>query len=123
WFVTDQYSIGRLTMTLGVRWDHYNVLTPEQSQLAYTFPSGLSIPAATFPETHYAKWNGVVPRLGATYDLLGNGRTVLKANWGIHKFKPGRTLASDPHPNQAEKTTTYQWIRPNNENAVQPGQE
>jgi len=122
-FVTDQYAIGRLTMNLGVRWDHYDVFTPEQQQLAYTFPSGLSIAAASFPETHYAKWNGVVPRLGATYDLLGNGRTVLKANWGIYKFNPGVTLASDANPNQAEKTITYQWIDRNGDLKYQPGEE
>ena len=116
-FITDQFTIGRVTMNLGVRWDHYDVFTPDQRQLAHTFPSGLSIAAATFPETHYAKWNGVVPRLGVSYDLLGTGKTVLKANWGIYKFNPGVTLASDANPNQAEKTITYQWL----DNRVCPG--
>jgi len=122
-FVTDQYAIGRLTMNLGVRWDNYDVYTPDQQQLAYTFPSGLSIAAATFPETHYAKWNGIAPRLGATYDLAGNGKTVLKANWGIYKFNPGVTLASDANPNQASKTITYQWIDRNGDQKYQPGEE
>jgi Carboxypeptidase regulatory-like domain len=108
-FVTDQYSIGRLTMNLGVRWDHYDVFTPEQRQLANTFPSGLSIPAANFTETHYTKWNGIVPRLGASYDLMGNGKTVLKANWGLYKFNPGVGVAQDANPNQSLKTITYQW--------------
>ena len=116
-FVTDQFTIGRMTLNLGVRWDYYDVYTPDQSQLAYTFPSGLSIPAKTFPETHYVKWNGVVPRLGVSYDLLGTGKTVLKANWGLYKFNPGVTLASDANPNQAEKTVTYQWL----DNKVCPG--
>jgi Carboxypeptidase regulatory-like domain len=108
-FVTDQYTIGRATLNLGVRWDHYDVFTPDQRQLAYTFPSGLSIPATTFPETHYVKWDGVVPRLGISYDLLGNGRTVLKANFGMYKFNPGVGVAQDANPNQAEKIITYQW--------------
>jgi len=116
-FVTDQYTIGRVTLNLGLRWDHYDVFTPDQRQLAFTFPSGLSIAAATFPETHYTKWNGVVPRLGLSYDLLGTGKTVLKANWGLYKFNPGVTLASDANPNQAEKIITYQWL----DNTVCPG--
>ena len=33
-FVTDQYTVGRATFNLGVRWDHYDVFTPEQRQLA-----------------------------------------------------------------------------------------
>jgi len=109
-FVTDQFTVGRVTMNLGVRWDYYDVYTPDQNQLAHTFPSGLSIPSKTFPEAHYVKWNGVVPRLGVSYDLLGTGKTVLKANWGLYKFNPGVTLASDANPNQAEKTVTYQWL-------------
>jgi len=116
-FVTDQFTVGRMTLNLGVRWDYYDVFTPDQIQLAYTFPSGLSIPAKTFPETHYTKWNGVVPRLGFSYDLFGTGKTVVKANWGIYKFNPGVTLASDANPNQAEKTVTYQWL----DNKVCPG--
>jgi len=122
-FVTDQYAIGRLSLNLGLRWDHYDVFTPDQRQLAYTFPSGLSIPDATFAEQHYAKWNGVVPRLGATYDLAGNGKTVLKASWGIYKFNPGVGVASDANPNQASKTITYQWIDRNNDKKYQPGEE
>ncbi len=122
-FITDQWSIGRLTMNLGVRWDHYDAFTPEQRQLAYTFPSGLSLAAADFAETHYTKWNGVVPRLGATYDLLGNGKTVIKANWGIYKFNPGVNLASDANPNQSLKTITYAWTDRNNDKKYQPGEE
>jgi hypothetical protein len=122
-FITDQWSIGRLTMNLGVRWDHYDAFTPDQRQLAYTFPSGLSIAAATFPETHYTKWNGVVPRLGATYDLMGNGKTVLKGNWGIYKFNPGVNLAADANPNQSLKTVTYAWTDRNNDKKYQPGEE
>jgi hypothetical protein len=108
-FFTDQYTIGRLTLNLGVRWDHYDVFTPDQRQLAFTFPSGLRIPEATFAETHYTKWNGVAPRLGFSYDLLGTGKTVLKANWGLYKFNPGVGVAQDANPNQALKTITYQW--------------
>src|SRR5207244_3165341 len=63
-FLTDQYTIGRATLNLGVRFDHYDVWTPEQTQLAYTFPTAdnLSIPNFTFPEKHYLKWNSIAPR-------------------------------------------------------------
>ncbi len=30
-FVTDQFTIGRVTMNLGVRWDYYDVYTPDQT--------------------------------------------------------------------------------------------
>jgi len=110
-FLTDQYTIGRATLNLGVRFDHYDVFTPEQRQLAYTFPTAdnLSIPDFTFPEKHYLKWNAVVPRLGFSYDLMGDGKTVLKANWGLYKFNPGVGVADSGNPNQSLKTVTYTW--------------
>jgi hypothetical protein len=117
WFVTDQWTIGRATMNLGVRYDHYDVFTPDQSQLAYTFPSGLSIDALTFPEQHYVKWGSFVPRLGATYDLFGTGKTVLKANYGMYRFNPGVGVAANANPNQQSKSLTYQWL----DNKVCPG--
>jgi len=108
-FATDQFTIKRTTLNLGLRFDHYDVFTPDQSQLAYTFPSGVSIAAQTFPEQHYLKWNSVVPRLGISHDLMGDGKTVLKANWGLYKFNPGVGVAANANPNQATKSITYSW--------------
>jgi hypothetical protein len=109
WFVTDQWTYKRATMNLGLRFDHYDVWTPEQQQLAYTFPTGVAIPAVTFPEQHYLKWNSFVPRLGVTYDLFGSGKTVLKANYGLYRFNPGVGVANSANTNQASKTLTYAW--------------
>ena len=109
WFVTDQYAVGRATFNLGLRFDHYNVWTPAQNQLAYTFPTGVSIAATTFPEQHYLVWNSFVPRLGMTYDLSGSGKTVLKLNYGLYRFNPGVGVANSANTNQALKTLTYQW--------------
>ena len=123
-FLTDQWTVGRATFNLGVRFDHYDVFTPDQSQLAFTFPSGISIPAAdcstqpdNFCEKHYLKWNSVVPRLGVAYDLMGTGKTVLKFNYGMYRFNPGVGVAANANPNQATKSLTYQWL----DNKVCPG--
>jgi len=108
-FVTDQWSYKRATMNLGLRFDHYDVWTPSQSQLPYTFQSGVSIAAATFPEQHYLVWNSFVPRLGVSYDLTGDGKTVLKANYGLYRFNPGVGVAANANTNQAVKSLTYSW--------------
>jgi len=124
-FVTDQYAIGRATFNLGVRWDHYDVYTPQQQQLAFTFPTlaPLSIQAQTFPETHYLKWNGIVPRLGMSYDLAGDGKTVVKLNWGLYKFNPGVGVADSANPNQSLKTVTFSWTDRSLDGKWQPGEE
>ena len=47
-FISDQWSIGRATINLGLRYDRYRVWTPEQRQLAYSL-GPLVVPDATFP--------------------------------------------------------------------------
>ena len=108
-FVTDQWSIGRATLNLGVRYDHYDGWTPDQQQLAYTFPTGLSIAAQTFTEQHYVKWDSFAPRLGMSYDLTGDGKNVVKFNYGLYRFNPGVAVASSANANQAVKSVTYGW--------------
>jgi hypothetical protein len=108
-FITDQWTVGRATFNLGVRFDHYDVWTPVQSQLAYTFPTGVSISAQSFPEQHYVKWNSFAPRLGMTYDLTGDGKTVAKFNYGLYRFNPGVGVAANANTNQATKSITYAW--------------
>jgi len=106
-FLTDQWTAGRAALNIGVRYDHYRSWSPDQQQLAYTFPTGLSIPAQTFPETTYGTFNKIAPRVGISYDLFGTGKTVLKANYGLYWFNPGVGLASDGNVNQSVKSVTY----------------
>jgi len=106
-FLSDQWTVGRASVNMGIRYDHYRSWSPDQVQLAYTFPTGLSIPAQNFPETTYATFDKVAPRIGVSYDLFGTGKTVLKANYGLYWFNPGVGLASDGNVNQATKSVTY----------------
>lgn len=108
-FVNDQFTTRRATLNLGVRYDHYRAWTPQQQQLAYSFPTGFSIPAQTFPEQTYVTWNSFAPRLGFSYDLRGTGKTVLKASYGLYRFNPGVDVAANSNPNQAVKSITYSW--------------
>jgi len=82
-----------------------------------------SIPAQTFPEAHYLKWNGIAPRLGMSYDLTGDGKTVVKLNWGMYKFNPGVGVADNANPNQSLKTVTFAWTDRNGDGKFQTGEE
>ena len=57
-------------------------------------------------------FNHIVPRVGATYDLTGDGKTVLKANWGRFYFNPGVNLADAVNPNIERPVRGLQLERP-----------
>ncbi|MEZ5286579.1 MAG: hypothetical protein R2712_17585 [Vicinamibacterales bacterium] len=121
-FVTDTWALGRLTVNAGLRYDRYRSFTPEQEQLAWT-TGPVSVAARTFAETTYATWNSVAPRVGVTFDLSGDGRTVLKANYGLYYHNPGVAMASDANQNQPNKTVTYAWTDRNGDRRWQAGEE
>jgi hypothetical protein len=68
-------------------------------------------------------FNHIVPRLGAIYDIRGDGKTVLKANWGRFFFNPGINLADAANPNTANQYSDYSWNDLNNDRVYQPGEE
>jgi hypothetical protein len=105
-FLHDQVNIGRrLTLNAGIRWDYYRSYHPAQDIRESRFrdfyyagqplPNGYSIPA-TFPDFRVPRIDEILqygaafgPRLGIAYDLLGNGRNVVKASWGRYYHNPG----------------------------------
>jgi hypothetical protein len=119
-FITDSWSIDRLTLNIGGRFDRYRVYLPEQSLAAGRFvPSPLTFAAVDDIVT----FNHLVPRAGATYDLRGDGKTVLKANWGRFYFNPGVNLADAVNPNTANQYADYTWNDVNNDRIYQEGEE
>jgi hypothetical protein len=121
-FLNDTFNRGRLTLNAGFRYDRYNAFLPEQQQLAGTV-GPVSVVAKTFAERHMFTWNGVAPRLGVVFDLTGDGRTVLKGNYGYFWHNPGVAIGSSANPNTPGKQATYQWNDANGDRRWQPGEE
>lgn len=122
-FASDQWNVNnKVTLNLGVRFDHYTSHIPEQRQLAFT-NGPISIPATTFPAQTFFTWNSVVPRLGLAYDVLGDGKTLVKASYGYFKHNPGPGIASQANPNQAQKDITFTWNDLNGNRHYERGEE
>jgi hypothetical protein len=119
-FVTDTWTINKLTLNLGARFDRYTPWLPEQT-----------VPASRFNATEAAlaevpsvlTFTHIVPRLGAIYDIQGDGKTVLKANWGRFFFNPGVNLADALNPNTSNQYADYTWNDVNGDRLYQPGEE
>ncbi len=77
-YVQDSWTVDRLTLNLGVRYDHFSAEVPAQSA-----PAGPFIVARDFPLIeNVPNWNDWATRTAVSYDLFGNGRTALKFNAG-----------------------------------------
>jgi Carboxypeptidase regulatory-like domain/TonB-dependent Receptor Plug Domain len=95
-FIQDDFKLStRLTVNAGLRYEIFMAPTEEQDRLAnfdyenyrlvYAGENGTSRTAGK--KTHY---NNFAPRLGLTYDLTGDARTILRTGFGITYFP-------DPH--------------------------
>jgi hypothetical protein len=94
-YAQDKWTIGQLTLNLGVRYDHYHTYFPTQSLGPSRFAPTTNF---TFPEAQWNMLNDIVPRLGATYDLFHNGKTAIRGSAG--RYVNGLSLVgSGPYGN------------------------
>jgi hypothetical protein len=84
-FLQDQWTIRHLTLNVGGRFDYLNAYVPAQNLAAVRFVGVRDF--AAVPDV--PNWKDITPRLGASYDLFGNGKTALKASAG--KYLQGIT--------------------------------
>ena len=120
-YATDTWRASRrLSLNLGLRFDRYRNFLPEQSH-----PAGRFNPvAATFPAVDALNvWNTVAPRIGATFDVSGDGKTMLKANYGRYWWNPGAELSATANPNPPIWQRRHVWTDSNTDRVWQPGEE
>jgi hypothetical protein len=75
-FVQDQWTVARLTLNLGGRFDYLDAYVPAQHLPAVRFVGVRDF--AGIPDV--PKWKDFTTRVGGSYDVFGNGKTALKAS-------------------------------------------
>jgi hypothetical protein len=87
-FVQDQWTLNRLTLQGGLRYDRPWSWFPEVTQPQSRF----------FPGVHFDRadgvtgYNDITPRMGAAYDVFGDGKTAVKVSLG--KYLKGASVGN-----------------------------
>ena len=98
-FAQDQWTVNRLTLNLGLRFDYLKGSAP-----ALDVPAGTWVPARHFDAvTDIPNWKDWTPRVGAVYNLFGNGKTAIKGFFGRYViFEPATGITAVECPGRPD---------------------
>jgi hypothetical protein len=93
-YAQDQWVVKKLTLNLGLRYDHFQAWVPEQTRPAGYFTDELHVARVD----NAGNFHDLGPRLGASYDLFGTGKTAIKGFVGRYIGSLGAAFANQSNP-------------------------
>jgi hypothetical protein len=114
-YAQDQWIVRRLTLNGGVRFDWLKYEYPDHNSPATQW---VPVPRV-FPGTTVLNWQDLSPRLGATYDMFGNGKTAVKWSLGRYVLADGLTRRTTINPLAQNNSNARTWTDANRDLVVQ----
>jgi hypothetical protein len=100
----DSWTLKRLTLNPGVRFEYFNVAIN-----AMEVEGGRFVGFRSYPQQdNVPSWFNVAPRLGVVYDLTGDAKTAIR--FGINKYDTTYAVnATSPYDPMSLKSDTRNW--------------
>jgi hypothetical protein len=116
-YIGDTITTGRLTVNLGLRYDSRKAFLNQNNVAANPLIPN-EMPAISFAglEAPFS-WNDISPRTGFTYDLTGDGKTLLRGTFNMYAGIMGNWMATDLNP-LATAEIDYYWNDGNGDGLV-----
>jgi hypothetical protein len=117
-YLQDTITRGRATLQAGIRYD-YNHDTAQSANVAANPFRPDWLPAVSFPGVDPGiKFNDWSPRVGFTFDLSNDGKTIAKANYAMYYGQVGTGgIASNLNP-VSRVSARYRWVDFNHDKLV-----
>jgi Carboxypeptidase regulatory-like domain len=116
-YYSDSYKTGRATVNWGTRYDRYwdeaLAASTAANPILPDYLPGINFQGATSGIV----WNNFAPRLGFTYDVRGNGKTILKSDVGRF-YQIGAATAGTLQPT-GQTTLRFFWTDQNGDLVIQ----
>ena len=120
-FAQDTWTHGRLTLQGALRYDHASSYSPVEGN-GTTRASWANAAPISFPVVQGVNaYNDITPRVAASYDVFGTGKTALKFNWGrylAYAANDAPFISNNPAVTVVSVVTNRQWTDSNHNNVV-----
>jgi hypothetical protein len=113
-FGQDSWTMNRLTVNVGLRWEALNA-----SVIGGTQPANRWVPEVDFAEVKdVPKWKDIAPRFSSVYDVFGNSKTALK--YSFNRYNQARTTGiAEAYNGQRLTRTALAWTDLNKDDVAQ----